>query len=205
MLGVMALGAVIVAATPALAQDADAAGPVALVQQLTTALLAAMKSGTGTPFRSRFDMLAPVIENTFDLNRVLSLSVGPAWTNLPMEQKQALAKAFLRYTIATYAANFDSYNGQRLEVSPAVRAVGNGEQIVDTRIIRADGTSEAIDYVMRHDAGGWKAVDVLTGGGISRVAVQHADFGGFMSDGGAPALTVALRHKVSTLSGGALA
>ncbi len=205
VLGLAALGAGFVAATAASAQDADAGGPVASVQRLVAALLAAMKAGQGASFRRRFDMLAPVIERTFDLGTVLAYSVGPPWAALPAEQKQALALAFRRYTVATYAANFNSYNGQHFDVLPTVRAVGNGEQIVDTRIVRANGSSEAIDYVMRHDPDGWKAVDVLTGGGISRVAVQRADFSRLLSGGGAPALTAALQRKVAKLSDGALA
>jgi hypothetical protein len=47
-------------------------------------------------------------------------------------------------------------------------------------------------------------LDVLIAG-ISRVAVQHSNFGTLPSRGGAPALTTALQRKVAALSDGALA
>jgi phospholipid transport system substrate-binding protein len=49
---------------------------------------------------------------------------------------------------------------------------------------------------------GWQAVDVLTDGSISRVAVQRSDFRGLLMAGGVPALTKGLEHKVALLSGG---
>ena len=58
---------------------------------------------------------------------------------------------------------------------------------------------------MHSDPSGWKAVDVLEDGSISRVAVQRSDFRQLLDSGGLPALTTALRQKVATLSGGMLA
>ena len=57
---------------------------------------------------------------------------------------------------------------------------------------------------MRQEAGGWRAVDVLADGSISRVAVQRSDFRRLVSRGGAQALIESLNHKTNDLSGGAL-
>ena len=83
-----------------------------------------------------------------------------------------------------------------------MRTLGNGEVVVNSRLIRADGSSVALDYVMRRGPAGWQAVDVLTDGSISRVAVQRSDFRELLSSGGAPALVEGLQHKVADLSGG---
>jgi phospholipid transport system substrate-binding protein len=82
-----------------------------------------------------------------------------------------------------------------------VRSVGNGDVIVSTEIIAADSTSNKLDYVMRNTASGWKAVDVLADGSISRVAVQRSDFRHLLNSGGAPALMAGLQQKVASLSG----
>jgi ABC-type transporter MlaC component len=58
---------------------------------------------------------------------------------------------------------------------------------------------------MRNGPAGWKAVDVLADGSISRVGVQRSDFRHVLASGGVPALTVALRQKVANLSDGVLA
>ena len=117
-------------------------------------------------------------------------------------QKATLAQAFTRYTVSSYLANFNSYNGESFQVLPAVRTVGNGDVIVQSRLLPANGSPIELDYVMRRFPAGWQAVDVLMNGSISRVAVQRSDFTHLMGRGGAPALVLALNNKVSNLSGG---
>jgi len=187
---------------PAAAQTSDDASATVPIQQLDSALLAAMKAGSSTPFDNRYRALAPVVEQVFNLDAVLAASIGLSWATLPADQKAMLAAAFRRYTVSSYATSFNSYNGQSFQVSPAVRALGNDEVVVNSRLLRADGSSIALDYVMRRGPAGWQAVDVLTDGSISRVAVQRSDFRGLMRSGGAPALVAGLQHKVANLSGG---
>ena len=182
---------------------AAAAAPAAPIEQLDGALLATMKAGNGgRSFSTRYAALAPVIEQVFDLRTVLAGSVGFSWPTLPPQEKTRLASAFLRYTVATYVANFDSYNGQFFEIEPGVREVGNGEVVVRTRLMRRDRSPVVLDYVMRRGAAGWKAVDVLTDGSISRVAVQRSDFQELLASGGVPALAAGLERKAANLSGG---
>jgi phospholipid transport system substrate-binding protein len=200
------VGAALVAAVPlrlARAQATGDAAPIAPIEQLDNALLAAMKAGASSPFDARYRSLAPVIERVFDLDAVLAASIGLSWPSLPADQKASLAAAFRRYTISSYATSFSSYNGQSFQVSPSVRALSNGEVVVGSRLQRADGSSIALDYVMRRGSAGWQAVDVLTDGSISRVAVQRSDFRSLLSSGGPPALVAGLEHKVANLSGGA--
>jgi phospholipid transport system substrate-binding protein len=182
--------------------ETEASSPI---RRLDEALLAAMRSGRTTAFMRRFAALSPVVEQTFDLDAVLAVSVGLGWSALPDGQKPALRTAFLRYTVATYAANFDSYAGQVFQLSPTVRDLGDGRVIVQTRIVSTDGTARSLDYLMRDGQSGWKAVDVLENGTISRVAVQRSDFRRLLENGGVPALMAALQQKVVTLSGGMLA
>ena len=120
----VAASAVAVPWLPAGAQTAGASDATAPVKRLDDALLAAMRSGRTTPFAQRFAALAPVIEQTIDLDDVLAVSVGLEWSTLPDDQKPPLRAAFLRYTVASYAANFDSYSGQTFQLSPAVREPG---------------------------------------------------------------------------------
>jgi len=189
---------------PAGAQTTGDAAPNAPVQQLDDALLAAMKAGGNTSFAQRYGALAPVVEQVFNLDAALAASVGLSWATLPEAQKADLAKAFVRYTVSSYVANFNSYSGQSFQLLPAVRTVGNGAVVVQSRLLRADGSSVALDYVMRRFPAGWQAVDVLTDGSISRIAVQRSDFRELLMAGGVPALTNGLERKVASLSGGML-
>ena len=144
----LATTALLAATIPWRSANAESAGgasatapPVTMpIEQLDGALLAAMKAGDSTPFAERYRALEPVIEQVFDLDTVLAGSVGFWWSSLPPAQKAALAVAFRRYTVATYVANFDSYDGQSFEVSSAVRDVGNGEVVVQTQLMRRDNS-----------------------------------------------------------------
>jgi len=180
----------------------DGSDPGAPIRQLNTALLAAMKAGQSISFEQRCVMLAPAVEHAFDLDSVLQASVGMRWSALTADERAALANAFRRYTISSYAANFDSYSGQKFQVQPDPRRLSSGGVVLRTQIVRASGSPVEIDYVMRQTSAGWKAVDVLTDGAISRVAVQRSDFTTLLQRGGVLALEHGLEHKVATLSNG---
>jgi phospholipid transport system substrate-binding protein len=188
------------AAIPARAASNEAV--IAPIQQLVGGLEQVMKAGMGASFSQRFAMLAPVIDRTFDLAAILRESVGAPWASLPANQQAMLAEAFRRYTVATYVNGFDSSDGTRFVVKPETRAVGN-QQVVQTKIIPKSGDSHELDYVMRDGGSGWRAVDVLADGSISRVAVQRSDFRRLLAQGGAAALVASLRSKSADLSDGA--
>jgi phospholipid transport system substrate-binding protein len=181
------------------------ANPTATISQFNTALLAAMKAGGQTGFNGRFQALAPAIDQAFDLPAVLAVSVGPGWASLSAEQQSRLLEAFRRYTVASYVANFDSYNGQRFSVLPETRGLDTGRVVVQSRLTPFAGDAVELDYVMQETASGWKIVDVLAAGSISRVAVQRSDFRHLLTRGGGDALVASLQRKTSDLSGGALA
>lgn len=191
------------ASTPTPVQAA-ASGPTQTIASFEDALLGLMKAGKAASFRQRFDMLAPMVDRTFDLETILRNSVGLQWPGLPAEQRQQLLATFRRYTIATWVANFDSWSGQHFTVSSDVKHVGNA-LVVATALVPRNGSPTTLSYVMRQGASGWKVVDVLADGSISRVAVQRSDFRSLLTTGGAPALTASLQRKIDSLSDGSLA
>jgi phospholipid transport system substrate-binding protein len=146
--------------------------------------------------------MEPVVAQVFDLDAVLAASIGLSWATMPDTEKTQLASAFRRYTVSSYVSNFNSYNGQSFEVLPSVRTVGNGDVVVQSRMLRTNDSPLKLDYVMRRGPAGWQAVDVLTDGSISRVAVQRSDFRQLLAAGGVPALAAGLSRKVANLSGG---
>jgi len=189
--------------TLAVARSSFASEITAPVEQLHTGLIAIMKAGKAVPFRQRYETIAPVVGRTFDLDAILRLAIGSRWTSLPPDQQAALAEAFKRYTIASYVANFDDYSGQRFEISPAVRAAGD-DRVVETTIAGPSGQAHVLAYVMRQEDRGWRIVDVLADGSVSRVATQRSEMRSVLSDGGGSGLVVSLRRKTAELSGGIL-
>ncbi|MCB8880274.1 ABC transporter substrate-binding protein [Acidisoma cellulosilytica] len=186
----------------AFAQTASGS-PTAPVSALNAGLISIMKAGEQTPFLQRFQTLAPIVDQVFDLPRILRISVGSYWSGLPAAQQQKLQQVFRSFIIATYVANFQSYNGEVSSISPQTRSVG-AEQVVTSLLAKPSGDSWRIDYVMGQATAGWKIQDILLDGTISRVAVQRSDFASLLSDGNATQLIASLEQKVSTLSAGAI-
>src|SRR5271168_1339755 len=56
------------------------------VEQLHAGLMAIMKAGKTAPFQQRYDMIAPVIGRTFDLEVILRQVIGPRLAALPPDQ-----------------------------------------------------------------------------------------------------------------------
>jgi phospholipid transport system substrate-binding protein len=173
------------------------------LRALYAALEEAMRNGRSTPFPQRFDALAPAVEQAFDLETVLKVSVGLRWDTMDADARGRLLNAFRRFTIATYVANFSKYDGERFQILPGARDSGT-DRIVGTEIVSGGGQPLRLDYVMRDDNGTWRAVDVLLEGSISRVAVQRSDFRKILANGDADALIASLRRKIADLSDGAL-
>jgi phospholipid transport system substrate-binding protein len=196
----LALAATVAALSPACGvANGATSGAAEPVQQLIDGLTRVMKAGRTVPFSQRFDMLAPVIDRTLDLTAILKASVGATWDNLPPDQQATLLKAFRRYTVASYVDGFDEDN-EHFVVSPEPRISGD-EQIVRTLIIQDGGEQHRLDHVMRQGPAGWRIVDVLADGAISRVAVQRSDFRQLIKQGGAAALTKSLESKTADLFG----
>ncbi len=189
-----------------LALPLAAAGPTdvsAPIKRLNGALIEVMKAGAASPYADRFTTLATAIDQAFDLRAILQTSIGPRWASLPDVQRAELLAVFRRFTVATYLANFDSFSGERFDVLAEQRQVGS-DQVVATQLVAGSGPPVRFDYVMRQGAdGGWRVVDVLLDGSISRVAVQRSDFRALLADGNASALIGSLQRKIAELSGGA--
>ncbi len=175
-----ALGFVLIGAgiSPLSAQGADPAA--ATVQTFYDGLTAAMKAG-GTA-KSRYEKLKPVVEQTFDLPGMTALSVGPSWASIPAADQKALTDAFSRFTVANYARNFESYNGEKFIVDPAVNQRGND------KYVKSMFAGTAFNYRLHQAGGVWKIIDVYLAGNISTLAQKRADFAASLSGGGAQGL-----------------
>src|SRR5215813_10374256 len=119
------------------------------VQGLYDALLSTMKNGRILGQSGRFTQLEPVIRRSFDVASMARLSVGPSWASLTEAQRQQMTESYGRYISAIYADRFDSYAGQKLEVTgeqPAPAGV-----MVKSQIIKANGEPVKVDYRMRQN------------------------------------------------------
>jgi len=170
-----------------------------IVQGLYDALLSTMKNGRTLGLSGRFTQLAPVIRRSFDIGTMTRLAVGPSWAGLSEAQRQQVAESFGRYISAVYADRFDSYDGQRLEVT-AEQPTPSGV-MVRSQIIKANGEPVKVDYMMRRNGGDWLIADIYLDSAISEVATRRSEFAAVLRADGIDGLIAALNRKADMLTG----
>ena len=169
------------------------------VQGLYDALLSTMKNGRTLGKSGRFTQLEPVIHRSFDIPSMARLSVGSSWATLSEAQRQQVTESFERYISAIYADRFDSYAGQKLQVTgeqPAAAGV-----MVRSQIVKANGEPVNVDYMMRRNGNAWLICDIYLDGAISEVATRRSEFAALLWKEGIDGLIVALNRKADILTG----
>jgi phospholipid transport system substrate-binding protein len=170
-----------------------------IVQSLYDTLIVTMKNGQTLGQSGRFSQLAPVIRRTFDLPLMARLSVGPIWATLSDTQKQQVTDSYGRYISAIYAERFDSYHGQKLQVTGQDPAPSG--TLVRSRIVKADGDPVQVDYLMHQSGNTWLIADIYLDGTISELATRRSEFAAIIRDQGIDGLIEALNRKADMLTG----
>jgi phospholipid transport system substrate-binding protein len=168
------------------------------VRGLYDALLVTMKNGRTLGQSGRFTQLEPVIRRSFDLASMARLAVGPSWANLTEAQRQQVTESFGRYVSAIYADRFDSYGGQKLEVTGEQSAPSG--VMVKSQIVKANGEPVKVDYMMRRNGEGWLISDIYLDGAISEVATRRSEFAATLKKEGIDSLIAALNRKADILT-----
>jgi phospholipid transport system substrate-binding protein len=169
------------------------------VQGLYDALLNTMKNGRTLGQSGRFTQLEPVIRRTFDISSMARLSVGSSWGGMTEAQRQQVVESFGRYIAAIYADRFDSYAGQKLQVTGEQPSAGG--VMVKSQIVKANGEPVRVDYMMRRNGEGWLISDIYLDGAISEVATRRSEFAAILKSDGIDGLIAALNRKADTLTG----
>ncbi|BCK77634.1 hypothetical protein AA0242T_1043 [Acetobacter aceti NRIC 0242] len=180
----------------------NAAAVTAPIQALNQALDAIQQPNSGS-FAVRTSKLAPVVDQSYDLESVLRSSVGASrYAQLSADDKQKLMAAFREYTVARYLSSFKPGSGAKFILSPEISPYSIASEQKVTTHIGSDENPQGteIDYVMRQENGSWKIVDVLLEGHISQVVVQRSDFGPTLAASDVNGLITVLNKKVKTFS-----
>ena len=180
----------------------EAAPPRAVIERLYAALLQSMQNADTLGFSGRYENLAPVLTEGFDLAFMARASVGRYWSGMNAGQQEKLADAFERFTVATYAGRFNGYSGERFEIvgeEPGPR----DSMVVKTHLIKADGEAIALDYLLRGGETGWRIVDVYLTGRFSELALRRAEYTSVLGRDGFDALLAAIEERIAALEAGA--
>jgi phospholipid transport system substrate-binding protein len=165
-------------------------------------LIAIMQQANQLGVQGRFNQLAPVLGDTYDVPSMTRTAVGQSWGALNPAQQAGIIEAFKRMMIANYANRFDGYSGERFEILQTIDRAP-ADKLVKTRLVQSNGKAVALDYLMRNSGGQWKVVDVYLDGTISELASRRAEFSAILKSSGPDALIDSLRRQGDKLLAGA--
>ncbi len=195
--GVMSLLAMILLIMAPATMPAASAGDheaTQVIERLQTTLLAVMKDAEKLAYKGRYDQLEPVIRATFDMSFISKTVLSKYWETLNEGQRSKFVETFTRLGIATYAANFDGYSGERFKVV-SEKEVSAGRILVKTHLIKSDGGKIELDYLLHRTDNAWRVINVIAEG-VSDLALKRADYSNFLKSKSLEALIAKLNEKI---------
>jgi phospholipid transport system substrate-binding protein len=181
---------------PEAKDDAPLATPA--VEELHAALLEAMKSADRLGYTGRFELLSPVVNETFDLPFMASKSVGRHWKKLPEEDQERWLDLFARHITANYSGQFTGHSGETFETlgeEPAIRDT----RVVRTRLTRPDDDDVQLNYRLRQVDGSWKIIDIYLNGTVSELALRRSEYSSVLKREGFEKLMSTIDEKCQKL------
>jgi hopanoid biosynthesis associated membrane protein HpnM len=170
-------------------------GAAAVVEAFDNDLLDAMRKGGGLGPKVRYERLAPVMTQAFDMAEMAEKEASPHWAHLTADQKTRLVAAYAAFEAAQYAEWFDAYVGQNFRIGE-IRTLPDG--VVEVSTVMSGGGVPALPLEYRLRAGrdgGWRIVDVRYAGWLSVVERRHAEFLNLLDHAGAEILIARLDTK----------
>lgn len=169
--------------------------PEATINALDAALIQSMQGGSRLGYSGRYRIVAPVVQTAFDYPQIASLTLGAHWKKLSPEQQKEFVGVLADYTAATYAARFDSYNGERFAIMSS-ETLHPGTEGVFSTFTQRNGKVHRFDYILQKQGDQWRIVNVFADG-VSDLALKRAEYTETVQKKGFDALVAHLKAQIA--------
>lgn len=173
------------------------ASPAGTVETYHERLLQAVRADTAASDASRFEKLAPAMDDAFDFEGMIKTAAGRHWAQASPAAQENLVAAFRRVSIATYADQFGGMTNGHFVIK-GTRDGPRGLKLVESQLSTRDD-NVTLTYVVRDKGSKWRIIDVLLKGGISELALRASEYAGTLEKGGAEALIKVLNKQAASL------
>jgi phospholipid transport system substrate-binding protein len=150
------------------------------VEKLNTALIDAMKDAKRLGYQGRYKKLAPVIKEVFQFE--------------PSERQAFVAK-LTDLSIATYASQFDAYDGQAFRYD-STEDTKPERALVRYTMLVPNGEPVRFEYIVNRTGTTWQIANIVVDG-ISDLALKKAQYTSIMDREGFDSLMAKLSQKIS--------
>ncbi len=145
-----------------------------IINTLDKTLVSVMKEAKQLGYKGRYEILKPVIEDTFDFRTITRYSVGRLWKTFNEDQRKELTEKFTVLSISTYAARFDGYGGEKFRVVSS-KPLKRSRLLVRSELTKADGEVIHMDYVLKKRGTQWRVINVVVNG-VSDLSLKRAQY-----------------------------
>lgn len=182
-----------------LAGAVDDVDAKAVVEKLHESLLGAMHGGAQLGFKGREELLAPVIDSSFDFDSICRIVTGRYWKAASDEQKARFIGVFKKLSVATYASNFSNFSGEKFQTEGS--EADHDALIIRTTLRPSDGEPVPLNYLLRQTNGQWRIMNVVAQG-VSDLSLKRADYTAVIKTEGFDSLINRLEKKIAEMSQG---
>lgn len=185
------------------ASHADENSASAVVEALHGSLLTMMKDADALGFDGRRKHMVPVVAQSFDLKTVAAMATGPNWNEFNETQQEQLIEALERLSLATYAARFNGYSGERFQLL-SEQPAPQGAVFVNTELIKADGEAIVLKYLLHLSDAGWRILDIYFLGVYSELGMRRSEYAAVLKRDGFEGLLSSIDQKAADYAAGLL-
>lgn len=180
---------------------AVAAGPPVPIARFNEALLEIMRRADELGYQGRYDTVASVVRDTFDVKFMAAKSIGRTWRKLGADDRQRWVAAFEGYTVSNFADRFDGFSGETLEIV-GEKPASHETRVVLTLLTRPGDDDVELNYRMREGDSGWKVVDIYSDGKVSEIALRRSEYASVLKQGGIEKLITSVNAKTAERASG---
>ena len=167
--------------------------PEQLVTRLQDSLLELMRTGDDS-YTQRVELIAPVVNETLDLETISRLVLGRHWRALEPAQRTLFVERFRELSVSTYASHFDTYNDERFELGDP-EPPGGGRVRIQSLLVPGDAPPIPFEYQLQHTESGWRIINIIVDG-VSDLALKRAEYNAILTDDNFEALLRALDEQI---------
>lgn len=170
------------------------APPRQAVERLNAALIEVMKDAKRLGYQGRYNKLAPVVKEAFQFETIAQTALGRHWQQLTPNQRQAFVAKLTELSIATYASQFNAYDGQTFRYE-STEDTKPERALVRYTMVVPKGEPVKFEYVVNRSGAKWQIVNIVVDG-ISDLALKKAQYTSIVDREGFDSLLAKLSQKI---------
>ncbi len=165
------------------------------VDKLNAALIEVMKSAKQLGYKGRYAKLDPIVKETHEFDAIAQIALGNHWKELSEEQKKAFVHKLTDLSVATYAAQFNSYGGEEFKFESEQPMKAN--RVMLRYLLTAPKEKPVkFEYILGQIEGKWVIINIVVDG-ISDLALKKAQYTSVIEREGFDSLLNKLNQKIT--------